>query len=355
MDLSSFFKDQEIDVFSVVGIDKLPDEDRESVQDFFKDARSVIVFGKEVPAGVYRMAAKDKTRGMLRIAESLDKSAKLLAERLNNENIPARPVPLYLPVRIARGKVQGLVRLKHVAAAGGLGSPGMNTVLMNPRFGPRLLLSGVVTGQPAKQFPGIICETGKETIAAGDGVGTGGGEVLKSEAGPVWETETGAGTEGKTSQRTGTGAAKEGLHGTGAMAASEISRIGGPVSRAVGQTAIGTGTVAANEALHETGTGMAPEGSLRCTMCGKCAKICPGGAIGPGGVDVFRCRTIRAFVPPVLAPAVKWMLGRRKLLSVAAPLAPLVARVATIRCSLCVTECPNFEGAEVKKDRTIKS
>ena len=123
MDLSAFFEDQEIDVVSVVGIGDLPDDDQESVKDFFKDARSVIVFGKEVPAGVYRMPARDKTRGMLRIAESLDRSAKLLAERLNDENIPARPVPLYLPVRISNGKVQGLVRLKHVAAAGGLGYP----------------------------------------------------------------------------------------------------------------------------------------------------------------------------------------------------------------------------------------
>jgi NAD-dependent dihydropyrimidine dehydrogenase PreA subunit len=339
VDLSAFFEDQEIDVFSVVGIGDLPDDDQELVKDFFKDARSVVVFGKEVPAGVYRMPAKDKTRGMLRIAESLDRAARLLALRLNEEHIPARPVPLYLPVRISKGKVQGLVRLKHVAAAGGLGSIGMNTVLMSPRFGPRLLLSGVVTSRPVEEFPGIVRETGNETTAAGDDVGTGAGtrDVIGPGAGAIREMETRAGAEGKTSQRTGTGAAKEGLHGTGAMAASETSSTGGPVSRAARQIAIGT----------ETGT--APEDSLHCTMCGKCAKICPGRAIGPEGVDVFRCRTIRAFVPPVLVPTVKWMLGRRMLLSIAAPLAPLVARVATIRCSLCVTECPNFEGAEGKK------
>ena len=59
-------------------------------------------------------------------------------------------VPLYLPVTIADGKVQGIVRLKHVAAAAGLGSLGRNTVLFNPRFGPRLLLSGVVSGGRAR-------------------------------------------------------------------------------------------------------------------------------------------------------------------------------------------------------------
>lgn len=45
--------DEGIDVFSSVGIDALPDADRASVLQFFPAARSVIVFGKEVP--VYGM------------------------------------------------------------------------------------------------------------------------------------------------------------------------------------------------------------------------------------------------------------------------------------------------------------
>ena len=254
MDLPTFFKEEGIDVFSAVGIEKLPDEDRDLVRDFFPEARSVIVFGKEVPVEVYRKPAKGKTRGMLVIAESLDRAAKLLAERLNDEGIPAKPVPLYLPVGISHGKVHGLVRLKLVAAAGGLGTPGMNTVLMSPRFGLRLLLSGVVTGKQVTEFPDAW-----SGAAAGSPVGT--------------------------------------------------------------------------------------EESLKCSMCGNCAKICPGRAIGPEGVDAFRCRTISAVIPSLLVPAVKWMLGRRMLLSVMAPLAPWIARTATIRCSLCVTECPNFTSA----------
>jgi hypothetical protein len=31
-----------------------------------------------------------------------------------------------------------------------------------------------------------------------------------------------------------------------------------------------------------------------------------------------------------------------------APLAPWIARTATIRCSLCVTECPNYSGDKEK-------
>ena len=137
--------------------------------------------------------------------------------------------------------------MKQVAAAGGLGSLGRNTVLLNPRFGPRLLLSGVVTGHRVQESQEAErCARRKE----------------------------------------------------------------------------------------------APD----CKECGRCINVCPGGALGPDGVDTFRCRTVSAWVPPILIPAAKWMLDRTILLKCIAPLAPWIARTATIRCSLCVTECANFSG-----------
>ncbi|WP_052959098.1 4Fe-4S binding protein [Methanoculleus sediminis] len=246
MDLATFFGDEGIDVFSWVAVEDIPDADRASVLEFFPPARSVIVFGKEVPVPVYRMPQKEKTREMLRIAESLDDAAGRLAGRLDAEQIPARPVPLYLPVRVVDGRVQGVVRLKHIAAAGGLGEIGKNTVLLTPRFGPRLLLAGVVAGSPVQE------------------------------------------------------------------------------------------------------PGYRNSGAPLCTGCGACIRACPEGAIGPDGVDAFRCRTVRAWVPPPVVPAVKWLLRRQFLIRSVAPLAPLVARTATIRCSLCVTGCPKFPGVEGK-------
>ena len=255
MDLTLFFQEQEIDVFSEVSLDNLSDEDRSSVVQFFPAAQSVIVFGKEVPVTVYRMPPNEKTRGMLRIAEALDSTAVRLAVLLEEEQVPALPVPLYLPVRIADGKVQGVVRLKQVAAAGGLGSLGRNTVLLNPRSGPRLLLSGVVTGRRVQE---------------------------------------------------------------------------------------------SRQAERYPGRAEAPA----CKGCGHCIQVCPGGALGPEGVDAFRCRTVSAWVPPVLVPVAKWMLERTILLKCMAPLAPWIARTTTIRCSLCVTECPNFSGNEGKDDES---
>jgi epoxyqueuosine reductase QueG len=252
LDLIVFFQEQGIDLFAEVSLENLSDEDRASVVQFFPAAQSVIVFGREVPVPVYRMPPKEKTRGMLRIAEVLDTTAVRLASLLEKEQFPARPVPLYLPVRMAEGNVQGVVRLKHVAAAGGLGSQGKNTILLNPRFGPRLLLSGVVTGR----------------------------------------------------------------------------RVQGSM-----------------QTTRSTGNQEAPA----CTGCGRCINVCPGGALGPEGVDAFRCRTVSAWIAPFLVPAVKWMLKRTVLLRIIAPLAPWIARTATIRCSLCVTECPNFSGDGCQK------
>jgi epoxyqueuosine reductase QueG len=251
LDLTVFFHEQGIDVFSEVSLDNLSDEDKSSVVQFFPGAQSVIIFGKEVPVPVYRMPPKEKTRGMLRIAEALDNTAVRLAGRLEEVQIPALPVPLYLPVRIADGKVQGVVRLKQVAAAGGLGSLGRNTVLFNSRFGPRLLLSGVATGRQVQES-----------------------RQAESSAGRIEATA--------------------------------------------------------------------------CNGCGRCIRVCPEGALGPDGVDTFRCRTVSAWVPPVLVPAAKWMLGRTIVLKCMAPLAPWIARTATIRCSLCITECPNYSGDEGK-------
>ncbi len=241
MDLATFFEDENVDVFARVRIDDLSDADRAAVLQFLPDARSVIVFGKEVPTPVYRMPPKEKTREMLRIAEGLDAAAVRLAGRLNEEQVPARPVPLYLPVRFADGRVQGVVRLKSIAAAGGIGEIGKNTVLLTPRFGPRLLLSGVVTAEPA------------------------------------------------------------------------------PASEAAAAASL-------------------------CTGCEACIRACPEGAIGPDGVDAFRCRTVRAWVPPPVVPVVTWLLRRQALVRSVAPLAPWIAKTATIRCSRCVTECPKFSG-----------
>lgn len=146
-DIDPFFYREGIEVFTEVGIADIPAPDRDYVREFLPGAGSVIIFAKEIPAALYRMAPKEKTRRMLEIVEAMDETAVRLSGLLKQDGIPARVVPLYLPVTITGGTVRGLVRLKKIAAAGGLGEIGKSSLLITPQYGPRVFLSGVVTGR----------------------------------------------------------------------------------------------------------------------------------------------------------------------------------------------------------------
>jgi len=147
LDVDAFFRSEGIEVFTEVGIGDIPAPDSDYIRAFLDGAGSVIIFAQEIPAPVYRMPPKEKTREMLAIVEGLDEIAARLSRLLQEEDIPAKPVPLYLPVTITDGTVRGLVRLKKIAAAGGLGEIGKSSLLITPQYGPRVFLSGVVTGR----------------------------------------------------------------------------------------------------------------------------------------------------------------------------------------------------------------
>ena len=163
LDIAVFFQNEGIEVFSEVALADIPTPDRDYVREYLPGAGSVIIFAKEIPAPVYGMPVKEKTREMLAIAEALDKTAIRLSSLFTERGIPVKPVPLYLPVTITDGTVRGLVRLKKIAAAGGLGEIGKSSLLITPQYGPRVFLSGVVTG---REVPGPKnSDAGRETAA----------------------------------------------------------------------------------------------------------------------------------------------------------------------------------------------
>jgi epoxyqueuosine reductase QueG len=156
MDLEAFFREDGISEYATVRVADLPETDRSGPLSLVPHARSIIVFGKEVPAPVYVSSPVEKTRKMLQIAESLDRTATRLADLLGAESFSSVVVPLFFPLRIESGRVHGIVPLKCIAAYGGLGIIGKSTLLISPRYGNRLALSGVVTemdGERKKTMP----------------------------------------------------------------------------------------------------------------------------------------------------------------------------------------------------------
>jgi epoxyqueuosine reductase QueG len=140
MDIDVFFQAEAITEYSIVSIEDLPGPDQAGPLHLLPGARSVIVFGAEIPAPCYDLPPDEKTQNMLRIAELLDRTAARLVDRLTAENSRSAGVPLFLPLCIKSGQVQGIVRLKHIASCGGLGTIGKSTILLSPRHGTRLAL-----------------------------------------------------------------------------------------------------------------------------------------------------------------------------------------------------------------------
>ena len=194
VDLEQFFREHGIDVFSEVGLDALSIDDQSSIREFFPDALSVIVFGKEVPMDVYLMPAGEKTRGMFQITESVEQAALNLTRLFFAEQSAARPVPLLFPIRIVEGRLMGLVRLKQIAEAGGLGSIGKSTLLLTPQFGPRLVLGGVVTARSAQKSGGFerpessLCTGCERCIRAcpGHAIGRDGVDAFRCQSISAW-------------------------------------------------------------------------------------------------------------------------------------------------------------------------
>ena len=96
MDLDAFFKEVGINEYAIVRIEDLSDADRSGPLNLVPSARSVIVFGTEIPVPVYEAPPREKTQKMLRIAESLDRTAPRHADLLICRKFPLRccpPVP----------------------------------------------------------------------------------------------------------------------------------------------------------------------------------------------------------------------------------------------------------------------
>ena len=137
---------------------------------FLLPAQSVIVSGRKGPNLAVPDASEGEDPWMLRIAEALDNTAVRLAGLLEEEQVPALPVPRRCPSELLTEKFGSCQVEAGCSGGGGLGSLGRDTVLFNPRFGPRLLLSGVVTGRAGPGIPGNrkLCRRKKKPRPAQD-------------------------------------------------------------------------------------------------------------------------------------------------------------------------------------------
>jgi epoxyqueuosine reductase QueG len=89
---------------------------------------------------------------MIKTQTSLEDCAFELSEKLNLQGFFSVPVCATAPLKIENGRLMGLLSLKHLAAESGLGGIGLNTILINRKYGNRVLLSAILTQKQFEPF-----------------------------------------------------------------------------------------------------------------------------------------------------------------------------------------------------------
>jgi epoxyqueuosine reductase QueG len=145
MELSAFFEQNGVDDFSVVEVSALAAPKGFHPADILPSSKVLVLFGKVIPPFVFELEGKVKSSTLHQLICHMDSIAFCLSDRLRMEGHQSVPVPTFFPVRVHGGKLKGLLSLKHCAVAAGMGSLGLNTLLISERFGNRLCLSGVVS------------------------------------------------------------------------------------------------------------------------------------------------------------------------------------------------------------------
>ena len=159
-EISSLFALSNIPVFGMSDAASLENEPlgyRPS--DMLVSAKSILCFGMPVPKGIFKCQERSEWmywRAANIYYRNIDAVLIRAATIIEEEGEIAVPVYGCFPYNIkGKGDFWGYMSLIRMAEAVGIGKMGKNGLLFNSRYGPRLLLGGVVTTAklPSKAWP----------------------------------------------------------------------------------------------------------------------------------------------------------------------------------------------------------
>ncbi|MDR3309063.1 MAG: hypothetical protein LBS80_03830 [Tannerella sp.] len=133
-------------------------------RDIFSDCQSIISFGMALPKGLAqinpRLVYKHfNDMGIYMIDELAFKAAKKIQADFDCLTVPIPCDDPYEYWESDKMEGRGLLSMKHIAVAAGLGALGENTLLLNKRFGNMLTLGVILTDMnlPSDHVSQSIC------------------------------------------------------------------------------------------------------------------------------------------------------------------------------------------------------
>ena len=161
--LQKMKKKLEIDMIGAASAEK-SNELKDRAAQFLPTVKSVIVFAKETYKEVVSLVGPSKETGEAELGEVLTVHANYIYGRLNRavhefaqlfhqegyRSIPLCAAPGFIT---DQRFVKALFSYKHAAELAGLGTIGRNSLLITPKFGPRVRLACLLTEAPVVETP----------------------------------------------------------------------------------------------------------------------------------------------------------------------------------------------------------
>lgn len=153
-------------------IDDLTENHRRRVVNLLPEAKTAVVFACRHS---YTAMASSNINiikfDTLTVYENINRISLGLVRLLEDEGFKAISIPPYLPIEMSK-ETSGLigdVSLRHLAVEAGLGSLGLNRLLITRKYGTRVRIGAVITSanlNPDKKFKGTFCNNCKLCIEA---------------------------------------------------------------------------------------------------------------------------------------------------------------------------------------------
>ena len=150
------------DVCGFAGIERFTDAPKNfRPTDLYSDCKSVISVGIALPKGLFHAESRliyghFNADVVHKVDEVVFSAAKIIEEEFDGicVPIPSDNPYEYWETETMTGK--GLISMKHVAVACGIGQIGKSSLLLNPKYGNRLTLGAVLTNLDIESDP--FCE-----------------------------------------------------------------------------------------------------------------------------------------------------------------------------------------------------
>ena len=128
-------------------------------EEILPGARSVIVMAVAIPAASFEKApSREYSIAYLMANASLNKMAFMVTKSLESQGFRAAAVPASPPYDVRR--MLGDISHRHAGMLSGMGVFGKNSLLLSPKYGPRIRLVSVVTDAtllPSKVLQVDLC------------------------------------------------------------------------------------------------------------------------------------------------------------------------------------------------------